>query len=123
IPPVDGAPSYFTTPAPDDPWSGKIRGWQQSQLHTPSGPAAVTARPPRFDPIQQGSLRENYNEFVAEQKRQIARELVTWIQKQSREHYIPDGPVDHWATFEETLQNNGDDCDGLELLPNHLLRE
>ena len=34
-----------------------------------------------------------------------------------------DGPVDHWATLEETLSANGDDCDGLELLAFHALRD
>ena len=83
----------------------------------------MAALPPRLDPAERGSLRNNYNEFLAERKRQVARELATWIQEQARNHYIPDGPVDHWATFEETMQNNGDDCDGLELLPFHFLRE
>src|SRR4030095_3640660 len=55
--------------------------------------------------------------------RQMASELATWIQEQSRDHYIPDGAVDHWATFEETMRNNGDDCGGLELLAFHGLRE
>jgi predicted transglutaminase-like cysteine proteinase len=36
---------------------------------------------------------------------------------------VPDGPVDHWATLEETLRTNGDDCDGLELLVYNALRE
>jgi hypothetical protein len=119
----DGQLSYFATPAPDDAWSRKIRGWQQRELEAPAGPAPVAAEPPRLDPAEHGSLRNNYNEFLAERKRKDARELATWIQEQARDHYIPDGAVDHWATFEETLQNNGDDCDGLELLAFHLLRE
>jgi len=123
VPPVDGPLSYFTPPAPDDPWSRKIRGWQQRELSPPAGPAPVAAQPPRLDPKEHGSLRDNYNEFLAARKREVARELATWVQQQSRDHYIPDGPVDHWATFEETMQNNGDDCDGLELLAFHFLHE
>ncbi|TMA35494.1 MAG: hypothetical protein E6J87_03630 [Deltaproteobacteria bacterium] len=124
MPAVDGGQlSYFTPPAPDDAWSRKIRGWQQRELGAPSGPAPVGAQPPRLDPAEHGSLRDNYNEFLVERKRQVASELAVWIQEQSRDHYIPDGPVDHWATFEETLRNNGDDCDGLELLAYHFLRE
>jgi hypothetical protein len=121
--PTDGELSYFATPAPDDAWSRKIRGWQQRELEAPAGPAPVAAEPPRLDPAERGSLRTKYNEFLVERKRKAARELAVWIQEQSRDHYIPDGAVDHWATFEETLQNNGDDCDGLELLAFHFLRE
>ncbi len=121
--PIDGHLSYFATPAPDDAWSRKIRGWQQRELEPPTGPAPVAAEPPRLDPAERGSLRTKYNEFLVERKRQAARELAVWIQDQSRDHYIPDGAVDHWATFEETLQNNGDDCDGLELLAFHSLRQ
>jgi hypothetical protein len=119
----DGPFSYFAAPAPDDAWSRKIRGWQQRELESPAGPAPVAAEPPRVDPEERGSLRSKYYEFLIERKRESARELATWIQEQSRDHYLPDGVVDHWATFEETLQNNGDDCDGLELLAFHSLRE
>jgi hypothetical protein len=121
--PSDGELSYFDTPAPDDAWSRKIRGWQLAEQSAVVGPAPVDAQPPRVDPAKRGSLRTKYNDFVAERKRQMASELASWIQEQSRDHYIPDGPVDHWATFEETMRNNGDDCDGLELLAFHGLRE
>jgi hypothetical protein len=121
--PIDDDISYFAAPSPDDAWSRKIRGWQQRELEAPAGPAPVAAEPPRVDPAERESLRNKYNDFLVERKRQTARELATWIQEQSRDHYIPDGAVDHWATFEETLQNNGDDCDGLELLAFHFLRE
>jgi hypothetical protein len=121
--PIDGPLSYFATPAPDDAWSRKIRGWQLRELEAPAGPAPVAAEPPRLDPAERGSLRTKYNDFLVARKREAARELAVWIQEQSRDHYIPDGTVDHWATFEETLQNNGDDCDGLELLAFHSLRE
>jgi predicted transglutaminase-like cysteine proteinase len=53
----------------------------------------------------------------------LARELADWIQKQAQQHYIADGPIDHWATLEETFRTNGDDCDGLELLVYNLLRD
>jgi hypothetical protein len=123
VPADDGSLSYFTAPAPDDAWSRKIRGWQQREQSAPAGPAPVAASPPRVDPAERGLLRNKYNDFLAGRKREVAAELATWIQEQSRDHYIPDGPVDHWATFEETMQNNGDDCDGLELLAYHFLRE
>jgi predicted transglutaminase-like cysteine proteinase len=69
------------------------------------------------------SLRGKYVNFRADRKRRVAREFAAWIQDQARKHYVADGPIDHWATLEETLQGNGDDCDGLELLTFHGLRD
>jgi hypothetical protein len=142
--------TYFQQPAFDDAWSAKIVGWQRreradhgeparsepaalagvaGELSTPaaaseppqaaaSGPGAdhTTAEPP-------GDLRAKYDRFRAERKRQMARDVASWVQSQARGHYVPDGPVDHWATLEETLRNDGDDCDGLELLTFHALRD
>jgi predicted transglutaminase-like cysteine proteinase len=53
----------------------------------------------------------------------MARELADWVQSQAREHYREDGAIDRWATLGETFRNDGDDCDGLELLTFNLLRE
>jgi hypothetical protein len=120
----DGSFSYFVPPAPDDAWSLKIRGWQQREREAPEpAPASVAAEPPRIDPAERGLLRSKYDAFRAQRKRQLASDLAAWIQAQSRDHYIADGPVDHWATFEETFRTNGDDCDGLELITFHFLRE
>jgi hypothetical protein len=68
-------------------------------------------------------LRAKFDSFRAEQRRALAREVAGWIQGQARDHYVPDGAVDHWATLAETLQRGGEDCDGLELLVNRLLRD
>ncbi len=114
--------SYFAAPAPGDAWSLKIHSWQQRERVHAETPA-VAAEPPRIDPAARGLLREKYAAFRAERKRQLARDLASWIQTQSRDHYVPDGPVDHWATIEETFRRNGDDCDGLELLAFQFLRE
>jgi predicted transglutaminase-like cysteine proteinase len=141
---------YFAIPDPDDAWSHKIRLWQEREL-APRGdaehaaPAAVAgpgAGPARAKPAaaeeaeakpaageagsgaaELGALRAKYNAFLNERKRATARELAEWIQQQAREHYVPDGPIDHWATLEETFRSNGDDCDGLELLTYNLLRD
>ena len=53
----------------------------------------------------------------------MAKDVAKWIQSEARDHYVADGPIDHWATLEETLDRNGDDCDGLELLVYHFLRD
>ena len=68
-------------------------------------------------------LRGKYFDFRSDRRRAMALELAGWIQGQSRSHYVADGPIDHWATLEETLRGNGDDCDGLELLVYHALRD
>ena len=107
--------AYFQTPAATDPWTPKIRGWQQrEQGDLP--PAEVTFADPE-------GLRMKYREFRRERQLELAREVAAWIQDQAPDHYIPDGSFDHWATTEETLRSNGDDCDGLELLVFHLLRD
>jgi hypothetical protein len=69
------------------------------------------------------SLYGKYAAFRKEQRRARAREVAEWIQAQAQHHYVADGPVDRWATFAETLRENGDDCDGLELLTFHMLRD
>ncbi len=119
--------AYFTAPAPDDPWSAKIAGWQSreraDQTDLASAPASVSGPGDSANPADAGDLRKRYAAFRAEQRRRQARELTLWIQENARSHYRPDGAFDHWATLEETLANDGDDCDGLELLAFNLLRE
>ena len=73
--------------------------------------------------LRQGDLLGKYVRFRAAQRRQMVREFVGWIQLQSRSHFVSDGPVDQWAILEETLGQDGDDCDGLELLVYHGLRD
>jgi hypothetical protein len=137
---------YFALPDPDDAWSHKIRVWQERELAprgkaeraAPADVAGPVAGPARATPetaeepaaggpgsgaAEFGELRAKYDAFRSERKRATARELAAWIQQQAREHYTPDGPIDHWATLEETFLSNGDDCDGLELLTYHLLRD
>ena len=113
---------YFEHPPARDAWSVKIRGWQRRERAEAQVPAVGT-EPPRVDPSERGQLRDKYESFRAERKRELARDLASWIQRQSSDHYVPDGAVDHWATLEETFRSNGDDCDGLELLVYHFLRE
>jgi len=120
---------YFVAPAPTDPWSPKISGWQSRERAQPDteqllAPASVSGPGSRAaTPAPIPDLREKYLGFRAEQKRVLARETADWIQRQAKAHYLPDGAIDHWATLEETLGRNGDDCDGLELLVYHALRD
>jgi hypothetical protein len=122
---------YFAAPDRGDPWSRKIEFWQAREhaerragsVPAPA-PAAVAGRGER-DSDQSGveDLKAKYDAFRNERKRAMARDLADWIQDQAKQHYVPDGPVDHWATLDETFRGNGDDCDGLELLVFNFLRD
>ncbi len=137
---------YFSTPDSSDAWSPKIAGWQRREsaddgsffelrsglveiAEEVSGPAAELGSPASRFPISRSdagvdmNLRGKYFDFRADRRRTLARSLAEWIQEQAPAHYVTDGPIDHWATFEETLRRNGDDCDGLELLVFHALRD
>lgn len=127
---------YFRAPRADDVWSPKIQGWQRRErfdaaLIAPleSAPAVESAGYSAAnealpeDQADESGLRAKYFAFRAERKRALAREVADWIQAESKLHYREDGAVDHWATLEETLARGGDDCDGLELLAFHALRD
>jgi len=125
---------FFGAPDRDDPWSEKIEYWQARERAdrrsgvTPrsqaSGAAAVVGAGTSGEPVAQvESLEAKYAAFRRNSKRAMARRMAEWIQEQSRQHYIPDEVVDDWATLDATLRNNGDDCDGLELLVLNGLRD
>ena len=142
---------YFERPSPHDAWSSKIEGWQRREraepavvlaalphvaeaaTEAPESKVAIPAseRPSAFAAVSKPSanaderpdLRGKYASFLADQKRTLARDFAAWVQLQAKDHYVADGPIDHWATLEETLRSNGDDCDGLELLTFQGLRE
>jgi hypothetical protein len=128
--PRTAAYDYFALPANGDAWTLKIAGWQQRELSAEPGPMAGSpasvsgsGRPAAGGAPSAPDLRAKFDSFRAEQRRALAREVAGWIQGQARDHYVPDGAVDHWATLAETLQRGGEDCDGLELLVNRLLRD
>lgn len=122
---------YFDAPASDDIWSHKIAGWQDreraqeavDQAAPGSTASTVGAGPASQAPPSADSLRAKYRAFRVEHRRELARDVALWVQSQSKIYYIPDGPIDHWATLEETLARNGDDCDGLELLAYYFLKD
>jgi hypothetical protein len=120
---------YFANPREGDAWSRKIAQWQQRErdasaeveLHTPASVAGSGTGEAAAQAAHE-SLRAKFDEFLAERRRAQAREVAAWIQDVAQDHYIADGPVDRWATLEETFRRDGDDCDGLELLTYNLLR-
>ena len=119
--------AYFARPAPDDPWSAKIAGWQQRERAATAdlavAPASVSGAGERAARASDPSLRDKFAAFRRAQQRRQAAEVAAWIQENAPRHYRPDGAFDHWATLDETLATDGDDCDGLELLAFNLLRE
>ncbi len=121
--------TWFAAPSASDAWTPKIAGWQSRERSAPDldargAPASVSGGAVRPAAQPAGDdLREKYLSFRRDRKRAMANEVAEWIQREARNHYRPDGPIDHWATLEETLANNGDDCDGLELLVYQFLRD
>ena len=126
-PRTPGPFAYFTAPRADDPWSAKIAGWQQRERAATAdlavAPASVSGAGERAARASDPSLRDKFAAFRRAQQRRQAAEVAAWIQENAPRHYRPDGAFDHWATLDETLATDGDDCDGLELLAFNLLRE
>ncbi len=121
---------YFDQPPADDAWEHKIEAWQDREQAEQRAPDSEVPTPAVASGADSGDvsdrpadLRSKYIDFRQPSKRALARELAGWIQTQAQQHYIADGPIDHWATLEETFRTNGDDCDGLELLVYRLLRD
>lgn len=106
---------FFVAAPRDNPWNAKIRNWQSRHQLDQAQPVASQARA--------SNLLESYDRFTRETRRRIAAEAVSWVQDESRRHYIPDGETDHWATLSEVGATDGDDCDGLDLLTFLLLRK
>ena len=129
---------FFERPSPDDPWRLAIGGWQLRQRAArragliapfpipPATPAPVSAAPagpaPGLVP-DDDALVHRYDRFLAERRRRIARDVLDWIQDVSGDRFVKDGPLDRWPTLVEVLHSRGDDCDGLELLAYHALRQ
>ena len=121
---------YFVTPGRDEAWSRKIAQWQQRErdasaeveLRTPASVAGQGGGEEAAAAAGREQLRAKFDAFLVAQRRAQAREVAAWIQEVAQQHYIADGPIDRWATLEETFRHNGDDCDGLELLSYNLLR-
>ena len=124
IPAPTASLSYFAAPAPDDAWSRKIRGWQQRERVGPRAPRRSARSRRASTRRERGSLRDEVRR-VPRRAEAPARERSRAAGSRSSRATTtsPTAPVDHWATFEETFRTNGDDCDGLELLAFHFLRE
>jgi hypothetical protein len=69
------------------------------------------------------TLSEDYRRIHTQSRVILAYGITGWVQEKAKTHYIPDGAYDHWATLQETLAQNGDDCDGLEMLVFRFLQD
>lgn len=122
---------FFGAATPgDDPWFEKVSEWQNRATGEKLNPAGLSL-PPGLDEPSEAAKSEVLSikmaGFALEEKRELAMRINTWAQVQSHEFYQredDDDPAgDLWPTFGELLDNNGDDCDGLDLIPYHLLLE
>jgi predicted transglutaminase-like cysteine proteinase len=81
-------------------------------------------------------LRDLIGEFEVEQRHALARRISEWARLKGRSHYVADhgeatrdedegvpAMGDHWPTYSELVDANGDDCDGVDLIAYQLLRE
>jgi hypothetical protein len=128
-----GGYSFFNRPAPSDPWTLRIGRWQLRQGAAKRAgliPPFPSLPPVAAEPagLAQGaapdpSLAARYDEFMNGRRREIAGQVLAWVQGEARSRFVEDGPLDHWPTLPEVLATNGDDCDGLELLAYHALRQ
>lgn len=126
---------FFSEAQPKtDLWFRKVAEWQQranqqdAETRKPalgSDSEGATMTPERVK--NSGLLRLKMGGFAADEKRQLARKINKWAQREARRHYRieddSDPSRDHWPTFQELLATNGDDCDGLDLITYGLLTE
>ena len=103
---------YFAPAKTQDGWSEKIQEWQSRSTIAPAAQIETSE-----------NTDSEFSGFRSERRRQMARHLVTWTQRQSQQHFTNDAAADHWATLEETLRRGQEDCDGLELLIYNGLQE
>jgi len=110
----------------DDIWYLKVGEWQ-GRAQAEGTRLPKTDRGPRSAEFS-GQLLLTMGSFRDEERRAFAERVHHWAQRIARKHYKFDpgdnDPVyDRWPTVGELLANNGDDCDGLDLIAYQLLRE
>jgi hypothetical protein len=121
---------FFGAPVPDDddadPWFPKVAEWQ-GRMQAEGKRLPASDRSLR-GAMQSGKLLQAMGAYRDEERRVIAKRVTDWSQKVARRYYKWDpasnDPVyDHWPTVGQLLANNGDDCDGLDLIAYQMLRE
>jgi hypothetical protein len=110
----------------DDLWYAKVEEWQ-GRARNEGTRLPKTGRGLRSAEFS-GQLLHAMAAFRDSERRELAKRITDWTQRIARKHYKFDpgnnDPVyDRWPTVGELLANNGDDCDGLDLIAYQLLRE
>ena len=118
---------YFVEPQPaTDPWFGKVLEWQAEERadrpheDLPNAQAIAAAGP------KTGLLSVKMGRWTQDERLALAKRIAEWAQQESRRHYRFDPPTDvandPWPTTKALLDQNGDDCDGLDLITYKLMR-
>jgi len=114
---------FFVEAEPGDVWFDKVRDWQQRELEGRTTDAERRAR----GADATGSLRTSFRKFAGEERRKLAQRFVAWAQEQAMIYYRFDEKQnlagDEWPTSHDLFEQNGDDCDGLDLIAYNLLIE
>lgn len=110
-----------------DPWYGKVREWQSRERRDrPVETEGIAEDLARTGP-HTGLLRVKMHRWAAEERFSLAQRITAWSQEAARRHYRFDPPTsyqdDPWPTTKDLLDQNGDDCDGLDLITYKLMRE
>jgi len=109
-----------------DPWYPKVAEWQgrmqREGTRLPGSERSIRGA------LQSGKLLEAMGAFRDAQRVTLAKAVTDWSQRIARRYYKWDPgnnapEFDHWPTVGELLANNGDDCDGLDLIAFQMLRE
>lgn len=121
---------FFGQPIPNDdkadPWYPKVAEWQgrmqQEGTRLPASDRSIRRAE------QSGKLLEAMGAFRDETRVGVAKQVTDWSQRIARRYYkwdpaSNDPTYDHWPTVGQLLANNGDDCDGLDLIAYQMLRE
>jgi hypothetical protein len=115
---------YFVEAQPGDVWFEKVRDWQRREGAT-RAVVEQSLRGPGDD--GSGLLRKKFAAFAGEEKRRLAGRFMKWAQDQAMRHYrLDEGEdlaSDEWPTSEELFRQNGNDCDGIDLISYNLLLE
>ena len=122
---------FYVESNPDQQaWYEKIDTWQRESLEDADG-LVLESRPVRASADsylrrgQDAPLAVKVADFAATEQRQVARRINKWSQRQALWHYkkedVETAAEDEWPTFRKLIDNNGDDCDGLDLISYQLL--
>ena len=111
----------------DDLWYDKVEQWQARETGDRPHEALPDAEAVRAAGLFTGLLRNQMGRWEIDERHALASRIAEWSQGESRRHYRFDPPTsaedDQWPTTKNLLDNDGDDCDGLDLIAYKLMRE